>query len=58
MRDALVDLKIPSKWKDKSLARALFLSVFGIFIFLQNKSVITQINFISKIRSNLGVFFA
>ena len=38
MRDALVDLKRPSKWRDKSLARAAFSSLFGIF--LQNKSVL------------------
>ena len=29
MRDALVDLKRPSKWRNKSLARAAFSSVFG-----------------------------
>ena len=29
MRDALVDLKRPSKCRNKSLARAAFSSVFG-----------------------------
>ena len=56
MKDALVDLKRPSKWRDTSLARAAFSSVFGNFVF-HNKSVITLTNFMSKI-SNLGVFFA
>ena len=46
MRDALVDLKRPSKWRNKSLARAAFSSVFVICIFLQNKSAKTQSNFI------------
>ena len=29
MRDALVDLKRPSKWRNKSLGLAAFSSVFG-----------------------------
>ena len=45
MRDALGDLKRPSKWRNKSLARAAFRLCSVICIFLQNKAAKTQTNF-------------
>ena len=46
MRDALVDLKRPSKWRDKSLTRAAISSVFGNLHFSSKQIVISQTNFI------------
>ena len=52
MRDVLVDLKRPSKRRDKSLTRATFSSVFGNQHFSSKQIVITQTNFILPRRTH------